>query len=176
MFLSCEDALDWAYLTSAHPIVKTAMINKMRQGSGSGRKNDLLVNLTVQDLHGQAALIIGLIDKLGDPAGREYIKARFGRRIMREDLRFLVYRSCDCLGVGLEKQEPVYGLLRAYFLNCLSTRTIRKNIGCRHYYAALLKSTLYEMLDLIHDRAMADIAEIFERQGLIRGRADLLVR
>ena len=166
--MSCESALSWAYNISSRPIVQMAMVNSMRQVAHAGGGNDLLEGLTDQDRHGQAALIIGLIDRLDDPAAQEYVKAKFGRKIMREDLRFLVYRACDGLGLGLQKQEPVYRVIRSYFLSCLSTRTVRKEIGCRHYQAALVKSSLYEILDITHDRAMAGLREILEERGLVQ--------
>ena len=169
MFLSAEGALHWAYAVSARPIVNISMINNMREQQASGCTNALLVNLTAQDRHGQAALIIGLIDKLDDPAAREYIKARFGRNLNRDDLRVLVYRGCAGLGLGLDKQEGVYEIIRSYFRGVeLPMRSIRRSLGCRHHHAAMSKRCLFDVLDTISAQTMAEIKEILEERGLVR--------
>lgn len=169
LFLSAESALHWAYAVSARSIVNISMINRMREEPRPVCANALLVNLTAQDMHGQAALIIGLIDKLNDPAAREYIKARFGRNLNRDDLRVMVYRGCAGLGLGLDKQEGVYQVIRSYFRGEeLSLRSIRKLLECRHHHAAMSKQCLFDVLDTISAQTMAEMREIFEERGLVR--------
>ena len=171
MFLSCQNALYWAYGVAERSIIKSSMINHMRGPSAPcGASNSLIDDLSIQDRHGQAALILGAVDKLDDAAARDYIKARFGRRIDLPEIRYLVYRCCDSLGVGLEKHDGVYRVLKAYFLGQLSIRTIRREIGCRHQHAIMNRNCLYDTIDIIHHRAIADLEQAFERQGLIRGR------
>lgn len=167
MFHDAGHALDWAYNTAAKPIVKMSGINNMIKNPTRGAENPLLINLTVQDKHGQSALIIGLVEKL-DQTGREYIAARFGRRLEKVDMTVLVYRGCEAVGLGLGGQEPVYRIMRSYFGGRgMPYRTIQRMLGCRNQYALMVKSCLYDVLDTIHDRSMADMTEIFERHGLI---------
>ena len=166
MFQNAAHALDWAYNAEARPILKTAMINKMR-GSTVGRENPLLQGLTAQDLHGQAAQIIGMVEKLPDPAGREYLAARFGRRIERNDLTVLVYRGCDALGVGLEKREGVYRVMRGYFGGDTSLKVIRRTLGCRYTHAVMTRHCLYDVLKIINDQSLAEMERILELHGLI---------
>jgi hypothetical protein len=169
MFNNVGHALEWAYNTSAKPIVKMSGINHMRQTPTKGTPNELLINFSVHDRHAQAALIIGLIDGLRDQAEQQYIKARFGRMIGESDIFALVYRGCDAAGFGLGGQPLVYRVMHGYFTGRgVPYRAVRKVLGCRNEYALMVKSCLYEVLDCYHDRAMADMAEIFERQGLIR--------
>jgi|GEM_PF-2108338 len=172
MFNNAGHALEWAYNTSAKPIVKMSGINHMRQSPTKGAPNDLLINFSVHDRHAQAALIIGLIDGLHDQAEREFIKARFGRVISDEAISALVCQGCGAVGFGLagsKSKEIVYRVMHGYFTGReLPYRAVRQLLNCRHDYALMVKRCLYDLLDHYHDRAMADMAEIFERQGLIR--------
>ena len=167
MFLSCEGALHWAYSISARPIIKMAVINNMRQGPGYRYPNELLDDLNVQDRHGQAALIIGLVDSLSDPAAQEFVKARFGRRTGQEDIRHLVYRGCEALGLGLEKQNVVYRIMRSYFFGEMGIRTIMREMGCRHQYAIMTRNCLFDLLDIINLQAMSEMTQMLRERGLI---------
>lgn len=172
MFNNAHHALRWAYTTINRPIVKMSAINHMRQGS-RGAQNMLLYDLNAQDRHGQAALIIGMVARLPDLAEREYIEAEFGRRVMRDDVRELVYQGSEALllgfGLGGENAgEFVYRVMYGYFSGVdMSHKAIRRILSCQHGYAFMVRNCLYDILDVIHDRAMADMTEAFERQGLI---------
>lgn len=169
MFHSCESALHWAYNVSARPIVKMAAINTMR-GASTGMANELIDNLTVQDRHGQAAMIIGMVDQLHDPVAREFVKARFGRMVSQDELRLLVFRCCGWLGVGEERHDAVYRIVRGYFgPGNVSLRTIRRSIGCRHRSAIVTKRELFDGLESINKNALAELSGHMERKGLIRG-------
>ena len=78
MFRSTHSALMWAYNVSACPVVKMSGINRMRKESARGMPNETIVGLSVHEQHAQAAAIIGMAKRLDDPAGSEYIAARFG--------------------------------------------------------------------------------------------------
>ena len=136
-----------------------------------GAENPSVNELTPYDRHAQAALIIGMVERLGDPAAREYIKARFGREVNRDDLRIVVYRGCAALGFGLDKTEAVYRITRGYFAGDMPYRLIRRELGCRDQYALMVRRCLYETLDIIHQRAMADMTEVLEKHGLIHRAA-----
>ena len=167
MFNNAAHALEWSYNTLACPIIEISAINDMRQGRAICGDNFLLMNLTAQEAHGQASQIVGMVDRLPDPAGREYIAARFGGRTERSEIRLIVYAGCDSLGLGLEKQETVYRIIKAYFRGSLPVRMIMRELQCRHQAAIMTKSCLYDMLDVIHDAAMAEITETLERKGLV---------
>ena len=77
------------------------------------------------------------------------------------------------MGIANIKQEkkrvPIITLImRGYFDGSMPHRAVRRELGCRDQYAVMVRSCLYEVLDLIHDRAMADMTEVLERHGLIR--------
>lgn len=173
MFYSTHSTLKWAYEIINKPIVKMSGINHMRQSPTRGAPNHLLINLSTYDRHGQAAQIISMVDRLSDQAMREYITARFGRELGKDNLQVLVYRGCEASGLGLSAQEPVYRIMKSYFVGRLPYRAVRKMLGCRDQYAIMVKSCLYDVLDVIHDRAMADMSEIFEGHGLIESRSGM---
>lgn len=167
MFTSAHNALEWAYNTSSRPIIKMAAINNMRQGSSGGIPNDLLINLTTQDKHGQAALIIGLVESMPRVTEREFLEARFGRKVGYSELATVTDYCRMALGLEPGKSQAVYRVVKGYFCVALQVREIRSLLGCRTQHAIMSRRCLYDTLDVIHRRAMADISEVLERQGLI---------
>lgn len=165
MFKNAYHALGWAYTNINRPVIKMSAINHMRGGHGT--QNMLLYDLTAEDRKKQAAAIIGMVARLPDIAEREYIEARFGRRVSHDDIKVLVYRGCAAIGLGLDKTNSVYRVMQSYFGGNMSSKAVRREFGCQHQAAVMIKSCLYDVLDLIHDRAMADMTDAFERQGLI---------
>lgn len=168
MFNNAAHALEWAYNTSAKPIVKMSGINHMRESHMCGIPNGLLIGLSTQDRHQQAAQIIGMTSYLSDLAGVEYIAAYYGRRLERLDMRVLVYRGCGALDGSLRRQEAVYRIMRGYFDGRMSQRTAKKVLCSGANYATMAISCLYDVLELVHDRAMAEMDDILGRHGLIR--------
>lgn len=167
LFLTAEGALHWAYAVSARPIVKISMVNHMRMNGYHTSSNELISDLNPLDRHGQAALIIGLIDKVHDPVGREYIKARFGMKINPQDLLRLVDYCAS--GLRMEgKKEGVYRVLKDYFAGRLSVRTVRREVGCRHHSAAVTRNRLFDALEHLDLRAMDELRRIMEERGLVQ--------
>lgn len=175
MFNNAGHALSWAYNTESRPIVKMSGINHMRQVPTPTTQNLLLLGFTLHDLHAQAAQIIGMVEKLPGSEQIQCVKARFGRELSRDDLRVLVYAGCDVSGLGLANQEPVYRIVHSYFAGGIPYRDIRRMLGCRDQYAIMIKRCLYDALDIIHHRAMADMTDILERKGLIENRGSIPV-
>jgi hypothetical protein len=165
MFKNAYHALGWAYTNINRPLVKMSAINHMRGGYGT--ENMLLYDLSAEDRKKQAAMIIGMVSRLPDLAEREYIEARFGRRVSHDEINVLIYRGCAALGLGLDKTNSVCRVMQSYFSGSMSSRAVRREFGCRHAHAVMIKSCLYDVLDVIHDRAIADMTEAFERVGLI---------
>jgi hypothetical protein len=167
MFKDASQALKWAYNTSSRPIIKMAAINNMRQGKSSGYPNALIDDLAAQDRHGQAALIIGLVNHLPHETSRQFIEAEFGRRLAAIEVYSLIERGCHALDVWPEKQEAVYRVIKGYFCGGLPVRAIRELFGCRNLRAVIMKHSIYDIMDRINDQSMAEISEVLERHGLI---------
>jgi hypothetical protein len=64
-------------------------------------QNSLLSHLSVHEQHAQAAAIIGVAERLEDPACREYIAARFGGRTKPENVTAMMNRIFASLGTGV---------------------------------------------------------------------------
>lgn len=161
--MSADGALRWAYETISRPIVKISSINNMR-----GAESPAVNELQAYERHAQAALIIAMVERLDDKAKREYIEAMFGRRLKQEDLTVVVFLGRMACGFGPEKTKAVYSITRGYFDGSMGYREIRRVLGCRDQYALMVRRCLYDTLDAIHNRAMADMTETLERHGLIR--------
>ncbi len=170
MFNDAGHALEWAYNTVDKPMVKMSGINHMRKAPPRGIENSILVGLSGYDRRKQAANIVGMVARLPDQYVRQYIRAKFGRQLNYDDLRLLVYAGSGAVGLGLDRQELVFRVVRGYFLVGVPYRTIRKMLGCRDQYALMIKSCLYDVLDHYHDQALSDMSEVLERKGLIEKR------
>jgi hypothetical protein len=166
MFSDAHQALEWAYNISGRCIVKMSAINHMRQGSYAPF-DDVLNDLSSQEKHAQAAQIIGMVERLGDPAAIQYIGAEFGREFDRDNIGLLVYRGCEALGVGLDKREAVYRVMQGYFVGGVSHKATQRMLGCSNQYVVMIKRCLYDLLDVVHDSSMAQMYVVLEGHGLI---------
>lgn len=175
MFQNAAHALEWAYNTSAKPIVKMSGINHMRASHMCGIPNDLLIGLTPQHRHQQAAEIIGMIARLSDQAGQEYITAWYGRQLERKDLAITVYRGSAATGLGLLSGGAIYQIVRSYFGRRMTHRQLKKLLGSGVQYAVMTERCLYDMLDIIQHHAMAEMEDILGRHGLIRVSGECVV-
>jgi len=84
-FSNPEHALRWSYETSNRPIVKISSVNEMRgpERIGGGSSSD---ELTAHDYHAQAALILGLCERVLSPLHMAYVRVQFGREASGFDL------------------------------------------------------------------------------------------
>lgn len=173
MFNNARHALNWAYTVAETQIVELSSVYRMREEPFSGAGNALLAQVSVQDKHMQAAQILGLVERLPDPAAREYIGALCGHRTGPDQVRILTFRCCDDLGLEMAAAPAVYLMLKSYFgaSGKLPYRAVRQILGCRDRYALMVKGCLYDTLDAIHQHAMRELQEGLERDGLIRAAA-----
>ncbi|SOD42390.1 hypothetical protein [Nitrosovibrio sp. Nv4] len=167
MFHSAHSALAWAYQVSATPIVKLSSVNAMCGTPRRSGQNLLLSHLSVHEQHAQAAAIIGIAERLEDPAYREYIAARFGGMTKPEDVTVMMNRIFQALGTGIHGRRGAYKLLLCYFGKTISHKSIRYDLACGNDMVVAIRRGVYNMLDVIHSRAMADMAEDLESHGLI---------
>lgn len=168
MFNDAHHALSWAYETITRPVVRTSAANHMRQVPTRGILNDLISELDAYERNEQAASILGMVDKLYSQEARQYLNARFGRRVELLDVSYLVFLGCAATDLGLEKQGVVYRMVKSYFTGGLTYRDIRRALSCRDQQAILVKNHLFQALDVVHDRAMEEITERMKYSGLIR--------
>lgn len=115
MFHSAHHALTWAYETSSRSIVKMSSVNHMREQSARPMPNEAILDLSIHEQHAQAAAIIGMAERLADPAAREYIAARFGGITKPDHVTVLMNRIFEALGTGIDGRRGAYKLLLCYF-------------------------------------------------------------
>jgi hypothetical protein len=151
MFHSAHSALAWAYQVSATPIVKLSSINAMCGIPRRASQNMLLSHLSVHEQRAQAAAIIGVAERLEDPACREYIAARFGGKTKPEDVAVMMNRRFQALGTGIHGRRGAYKLLLCYFGANINHRAIRYDLKRGDAMVTEIRGTVYRTFDEIHD-------------------------
>jgi hypothetical protein len=121
----------------------------------------------VHEQHAQAAAIIGMAERLLDPACREYIAARFGGQTGAEHVTMLMNRIFCSLGTGVHGRRGAYKLLLCYFGADIGYRAIRHDLKCRDAVVIEMRRTVYDVLDTVGDRAMVEMRGELENHGLI---------
>jgi hypothetical protein len=167
MFRSAHSALSWAYETVNRPIVKLSGANRMREQSMRGIPPEAIQGLSVHEQHAQAAAIIGMAERLPDPACREYIAARFGGQTGAEHVTMLMNRIFCSLGTGVHGRRGAHKLLLCYFGADVGYRAIRRDLKCRDAKVIEIRGVVYDVLDAVGDRAMVEIQGELEGHGLI---------
>lgn len=167
MWPSAHDALKWAYQEVEKPLVQLSGINGMR-GPYRTTRNELLIGLTPSERRDQAVDIIALGAGLRDAASGEYLAAMYGRRIEPKYLRTILNRVFAALGTGMHNRKAVSTAVCMYFGKNRSYRVVRRILKCDDSHALRMCNRVWDALDVIHTRAMADISECMERHHLIQ--------
>lgn len=167
MFRNAHSALAWAYETINRPIVKMSSANRMREQPTPHSPPEAIQGLSVHEQHAQAAAIISMAERLADPAGREYIAARIGGLKKPEQVIVMMNRIFAELGTGIHERRGAYKLLLCYFGANIGYRAIRYDLKCRDAVVIEIRRTIYDALDVIGRRAMAEISIALEEHALI---------
>lgn len=171
-FRNVQHALRWAYETSNRPIVKISSVNAMRGPDRAGEPG-ADGELTVHDLHAQAALIIALCERALPRLHMAYVRLQFGREAGGIDL--LAHHVAAGLGSGMHSRRGIQQIIRAYCGEKTGLREIRKSLACGMLKAASLRNRAYDTLDVIHDRAIHTLYHEMELRGLLENRAPEIV-
>ena len=158
LFRSPGHALRWAYETTNRPIVKTSSINGMRGASGHGE-------LTPQDRHAQAALIMALCDRVLSPLHLAYIKAQFGRDSSGFDM--LVHHLAANFGTGMHSRRGIEQIIRGHCGDKLVLSDLQSNMRIGYIKAAALRSRGYDALDKLSSQAMNTLWREMEASELL---------
>lgn len=86
---------------------------------------EAIQGLSVHEQHAQAAAIIGMAERLEDPAAREYIAAWFGGMTTPEHVAVMMNRIFAELGTGIQGRRGAYKLLLYHFGANIGYRAIR---------------------------------------------------
>jgi hypothetical protein len=162
-FNSPEHALRWSYEIFNRPIVKVSSINGMR-GPESMYPSE---EITSHDQHAQAALILGMCERILSPLQIAYVQVQFGRESGGFDL--LARHLAGGFGTGLHSRRSIEQIIRAYCGEKIGLRELKRSMCCGMLKAASLRNRGYDMLDSIHAQAMDIIwSEMHERHSELR--------
>lgn len=163
-FNSPEHALSWAYELTNRPIVKISSVNTMR-----GAETQSSSELTAHDRHAQAALIVGLCERVLPSLHMAYVRAQFGREASGFDL--LTHHLAANFGTGLHSRRSIEQIIRSYCGEKVGLREIKKSMACGVLKAVSYRNQAYDTLDVIHAQAMDRFGMEMEQRGLLRAAA-----
>ncbi|SOD41795.1 hypothetical protein [Nitrosovibrio sp. Nv4] len=164
-FRNPEHALRWAYETTNRPIVKISSVNAMR-GPDRGGETGADGDLTAYDRHAQAALILGLCERVLSALHMAYVTVQYGREASGFDL--LARHLAANFGTGMHSRRGVELIIRTYCGQKTGLREIRKNLSCGMLKAASLRNRGYDALDMIHNQAMDILQREMEARDLLQ--------
>jgi hypothetical protein len=114
--------------------------------------------------HGDAALLLGLCERVLSPLHMAYVRVQFGREANGFDL--LARHLAANFGVGVHSRRGIEQVIRAYCGEKIGLREIRKSFGSGMLKAASLRNQGYDMLDVIHAQAMDTLHTEMEERGM----------
>lgn len=167
MFQSAHNALSWAYRVSATPIVHLSSINQMCCKPNPETRNELLRDLTPKERHTQAALIIYMVERLEDPACVEYIRAKFSHKKESHAVKLIMHQALAALGTGVHRRRGVYKILLCHLGENINQRSIRHDLACSFDKMMLIRKSVFDSLDRVHEKAMNIMTEKLQEKGLV---------
>jgi len=145
--------------------------------------------LTAHDRHAQAALILGMVERLSDVNQKAWIAAQYGkvfktREHSDKDVRLseeqraaviianaveaqLVKAVMASLGTGIHSNRGVSKLIRNYFGASIGVNAIRTDLKCSHAAIPEWKEKVYSALDRIEANIENTLEQEMIGQGLI---------
>lgn len=161
IFKNVEHALKWAFQVLGTDIVKMSGINSMRGASGSGE-------LTPYDRHAQAALIIGMAERVLDVNQMAWVLAKYGgvqhKRMVLDQLAKAIIAT---LPTGAHSRRGYEKLILCYFGESIGVHAIRKDLACSLADVQKHRNTVYDALDAIWNRAYSILDAEMVAKGLI---------
>jgi hypothetical protein len=153
-------ALRWAFQVMNGDIVKVSSINKMRGPSGYGE-------LTPQDRHAQAALIMSLCERVLSTLHMAYVKVQFGKDSAGLDI--LASYIAGQFGTGMHSRRAIYQIIRGYCGDKVTLNDLRASMRVGHIQASATRNKGYYALDTIHGQVMTSLwREMEERELLVK--------
>lgn len=159
---STQHALQFAFRTIGTPIIKLSSINSMRGASGAGE-------MTPQELHGQAAMIIACVERKVDIVEMCYLKAYYGRELNhdRAVAEVLTHTVVAAMGTGVHSRRGIEKLIQNYFGGDIPITQIRRDFNCNNHYANVKRNKVYDTLTAIGARAENDADIALHSAGLL---------
>jgi hypothetical protein len=152
-------ALRWAFQVINEPIVKVSSINKMRGPSGYGE-------LTPQDRHAQAALIMSLCERVLSSLHMAYVRVQFGKDSSGMDA--LARYLAGQFGTGLHSRRAIEQIIRGYCGDKLVLTELRKELKARYPNAVASRNKGYDALDAMNSHVMSVLWREMEAVELLQ--------
>lgn len=156
-FKSANAALKWAYQVMASTICKTTSIYAM---SGA----DAAIDLTAHEKHGQAALIVGMVERAvgAGSVGHAYLTMQYGRSA--EHIDVLVRYVAAGMPTGIHSRRGLEKCIRNYCGQQIGISAIRTDLKTRKETALEVRRDVFSRLDVLHRNVM-DAAEASLREA-----------
>lgn len=151
-------ALRWAFQVINEPIVKVSSINKMRGPSGHGE-------LTPQDRHAQAALIMSLCERVLSSLHMAYVKVQFGKDLSGMDI--LARYLAGQFGTGLHSRRAIEQIIRGHCGEGLVLSELKSAMRIGYLHAVAVRKKGYAALDRINSEAMSALWREMEQRELL---------
>jgi len=161
-FQSGHSALKWAYRVMETDLCKTSSIYSM---TGTGR--DAARELTGQERHGQAAMIVGRVIRAvgeGSP-GHAYLLMQYGRDA--ESVDVVVRYLAAGLGTGLHSRRAIEKCVRSYCGQTIGIEAVRTDLKIRKADALEYRRDLYRRMDVLHRTTLSVAEDALMVAGLI---------
>jgi hypothetical protein len=152
-------ALRWAFQVINEPIVKVSSINKMRGPSGHGE-------LTPQDRHAQAALIMSLCERVLSSLHMAYVKVQFGKDLSGMDI--LAHHLARQFGTGVHSRRAIEQIIRGYCGDRLVLSELKREMKARYPNAVASRNKGYDALDALNSYVMGVLWREMEAVELLQ--------
>lgn len=162
---SSQDALKFAFTILGVPIIRISSINAMRGASNYG-------DMTPQELHAQAAMIMACVERTVDITGMAYLRAYyghelFGGRYERIVIDILVRAVVSAMGTGMHPRRGIQQLTLNFFGKDIPITNIRSALRCSLDNANKKRNSVYDVLSDLGTRADRDAENALYGAGLI---------
>jgi len=184
-FKSVDHAISWSFRICGVPILKGSSVFSMMPSSGRNPSD-----LTSHDKHGQAALILSMIDRLADQNQKAWIVAQHGKvfntrdwsatnavRLSDEQIAAmetanavedqLVRAVLAAMPTGVHSRRGFSKLIRNYFGAGIGVNAIRADLRCEHKAIPEWRDRVYASLDRIANNIEVTLEAEMVKQGLI---------
>ena len=163
-FKSADQALRWAFNTSARPMLKMSGIYNMRGAAPTTARE-----LTPQENHAQAAQIGRWVDAMA-LLDRAYVHAMYARAVSEEEHAELLAYCRKALTQGVRADRGIVMLCSVYLGQRIGWRALRAELHCKNDEVPVLRNQIFGALELLHERVVEDyLYQRFGAVGLITG-------
>jgi hypothetical protein len=165
MFKSTDQALRRMFELLNSDIVRTSSINRMRGSSGGS-------DLSIQDWHAQAAMMMAGLERELSPVELAAIYAYYGRELRggkkeRVCADLLVQSVSPSLPSGMHSRRGVEKLVRIYFGADIGMVSVRCDLKTSERTAYEYRKRIADSLMKTSNDADNKAREVFIRQGIL---------